>query len=333
MNTRWDEVRAWRERLRKSDTRPHRGSLSVEGMAEIWSAALDAIDDGALTEVSGMRGEPFSTAAMALARTVPTAPIEWCAVLLGRGTRLVLKVPASDPGAVPLLVDAAEAVDLPLIQSSDRAGLDGAEIIIAMGSDRSVREIEIAHPGARTLAFGHRFSAAFVTREDSFAALAYDAALHDGRGCMSPVLAVTTLPLSLATDALASAMEQAQVRWPRGEISPEEAAMLRTAEVIARASGRLRRGVGWSVRGITADRFRPSAMPRSVALVSLPEGEDALWQLLRPWIGQISTIGADTTLVAPSPAIRIAALGTMQRPPLIRRHDGIDWLEATLKGS
>ncbi|MEQ1508417.1 MAG: hypothetical protein ABMB14_39670, partial [Myxococcota bacterium] len=139
-------VRAWRDRLRAIDPTAWSGPLSVSGARAAWEAALDALTDSGLADAIGRPGEPFPAAAVVVARTVSTAPIEWCAVLLGRGTRVVLKHPTGEPGIAPALVEAADAVGLPLTATDDRAALADLPLVVAMGADPSIAAIRAAHP-------------------------------------------------------------------------------------------------------------------------------------------------------------------------------------------
>jgi hypothetical protein len=331
--SRWEDIRRWREVLRAADLAPHRGPLSVPGMHAAWQVALDVLDDASLQSVAELPGEPYATAAMALARTVSTAPIEWCAVLLGRGTELVLKHPRGEPGVTPLLVQTAQQLGLPLRATDDREALAEAELVIAMGSDASVEAIRQEQGPQRVLAFGHRFSVAWITQPESLPALARDLALHDGRGCMSPVVVASPMPLQQLCDGLAQALQQAEQRWPRGELAPVEAAAIRTRRALARVTGLAREGEGWAVHGLPPERFEPLALPRTPAAVQLPSGApEDLWRWLGPWLAHLSVVGTDDPrLSPPSEGVRVVEPGAMQAPPLQRRHDGVDWLRATLR--
>ena len=321
---RLDDVRGWRDRLR---TIVLIGTgLSPAGARAAVDAALDALDDASLATALAMPGEPFRTATFVAASTVVSAPIEWLAVLLGRGTAVTMKFPAESPGLAPIFEATAREVDLPLTITSDRR-LDG-ELVVAMGNDSTIAEIRASLPPAtRFLGFGHRFSVAWVERD--FASVAEDAAMHDGRGCFSPVAVFTPLPLAEACDALAVAMADAEVRWPIGEICASEAAEIRTRRALARVTGVVREGPGWSVHGLPIERFVPVASPRSLAVYSVTS--EAAAEAVAPWASALSTVGTDGD---PKPwdklASRLCALGRMQRPPLLRRHDGVDWLQATL---
>lgn len=322
----WSAVRAWRELLHRIDPSPAVPTLSGAGAQHALAVQLDALTDTALDQVAAMPGKPWSTATVTTARTVSTAAIEWCAVLLGRGTRVVWKHPLGAPGLAPLLADAAAKVRLPLTVTADRAAVDDAELVVAMGSDETITAIRDRARGT-VLGFGHRFSVAWVTERAGLAAVADDAALHDGRGCMSPVAVFT--PLANADATLAAAMVEAQRRWPVGAVAPAEAAAIRARRALARAVGAVHEGDGWSVHALPVARWSAAALPRSIAVHQVTDVA-GFAEAMAPMLPWLSTVGADAKIPA-WPAVRVAALGRMQRPPLVRRHDGVDWLKATLQ--
>jgi hypothetical protein len=324
----FDAVRRWRDRLRAADVAPFAGPLSSAGLSLVLADAVEALHDGALDAVAGVPGTPFATAALAVPRTVPTAPVEWCAVLLGRGTRVVLKPPAGMPGLVPLLVETARAEGLPLSAAEGHAALDGAELVVVMGEDDTVRAVRQSHPAARVLGFGHTWSIAVAHDDTSLAAVARDAMRFDGRGCLSPVAVCTPRTLDAACAVLAAAMEQAERDVPRGRITADEGAAIRTRRALARVEGVVHEADAWSVHGLPAARFAPVGLPRSIAVHALPD--DAVDALLAPHAASLSTIGTDG--VPPTWAhVRVCRPGDMQRPPLVRLHDGLDWIAATLR--
>lgn len=331
----WDQVRAWRDDLRNRQPPPT--GLSVQGAHEAWHASLASLDDEALKTVADMGLAPWKRAAVVCASTVFTAPIEWCAVLLGRGSEVVLKVPSSWPQMARPLVEAARAVGLPLHATTDPTAMHSASYVVAMGSDASIADIRSTlSPEIQFEPHGHRFSAAWIGGasleddalvpadfSDPYGALAADAALHDGRGCLSPLVLLTTDPD--AADRLAEALGRAEERWPRGEISDLEAASIRTRGALATATGTVRSGGGWSVHALPAQHWQPVALPRSLAVVHVENREHAA-AVLAPFWSVLSTIGTDQ----PWPdAPRTCRLGRMQRPPLVRYHDGVDWLRTT----
>lgn len=341
--TRWDEVRAFREHLRTMDPSGVETGLSPQGIREAWSAALDALDDAALADAAAIPGRAFPRAVVVFTRTVATAPIEWCAGLLGRGSAVTLKAPADAPGLAPLLAEAAAAVGLPLDVRTDRRVVDDADLVVAMGSDDTIAEIRSSlRPEVRFLAHGHRFSAAWVTGRvtadprvpegfrDPWGAVAADLALHDGRGCLSPAVVLTPLALEEACEALAAALVRAADRWPPGERSAGEGAAIRARRALARVVGVVR----GDVHGLPVARLVPVALPRSVAVVSVSDPVTAA-AALTPWRRSLSTVGTDdldtAAIWVDAGATRICGLGRMQRPPMRRAHDGEDWVAAIVQ--
>lgn len=316
----WARVRAWRDRLR---TAPLPAThLSPQGLAFVRDLALDALRDDVLDRVAAIPGVPFPNASFVAARTALTAPIEWLAVLLGRGTRVHLKVPRGDPGLGPWLTEHAVAEGLPLTCADT---LSPAPLVVVMGSDNTVREVQASMPEpTRVLGFGHRFSAAWSLWGEDPAPVAADLAAHDGRGCMTPAV-VFTDDLRQG-EALAAAMAEAEARWPRGALSDAESAALRSREALARVTGKVWSGPGWSVHALPAARWSPVSLPRSAQLIVTPDAHP----LLAPWSHALSTLGSTTPRSAPD-HVRVALPGQMQAPPVERHHDGVDWLRATLQ--
>jgi hypothetical protein len=329
-------VRAWRDGLRTLDDRPVT-HLSPLGLQLAIDVALDALHDDALDDVAAMTGVAFERATVVAAGTVLTAAIEWCAVLLGRGSHVTLKHPSAAPGLAPWLAENAARVGLPLIATPARAAVSTADLVVAMGSDESISAIRAeVPPHAIYLPHGHRFSAAWVTSDtpEMWHAIALDCALHDGRGCLSPVVVLTTVPLDRALDGLAAGLEAASEVVPRGAVDDVEHAAIRSRRALARAVGSGREGDEWSAHGLPASHLTPTALPRSIAVVSVPTAGEAV-AVLAPWRRHLSTVGTDDRaagqLFLEAGASRVCRPGAMQRPPLRRAHDGIDWLAATVR--
>lgn len=323
-------VQAWRDRLRSEDPGQAAPHLSPEGARLALDAALDALHDDALRSAAEMAGAPFGTASVVCARTVFTAPLEWCAVLLARGTQVVCKLPAGVPGLGAAMATHADDLGLPLTVTDDRAQVHEAALVVAMGSDRTVREIGArVGAGSRYLGFGNRYSVAWIREASSLEALAMDAVLHDGAGCMSPAAVLTDLPESTVFETFGAALERAHTRWPRGALAPADGAAIRTRSALARVLGAVAEGPGWSLHALPPNRFHPASLPRSLAVHRTARSE--LGTLLT---GPLSTIGTDDPATIEALGLdgtRICAPGEMQRPPLHRHHDGVDWLAATLR--
>lgn len=341
----WERVRAWRDRLARH-WRADEVGLSEAGARAALEAATDALSDEALAQAAAIEGTPARSAAIVCASTVSTAPIEWCAVLLGRGTEVTLKVPSERPRAACGLVEAAARSGLPLCLSAAREAVLGKELVVVMGSDATVEAVRaVVGPETRLLGFGHRFSMAWVGGghpapdplvpdgfDDPWGRVAADAALHDGRGCLSPVVVCTSLPGREAIEGLCEAMERAERRWPAAPPSDAEAAAIRARGALAQVTGRAVQGEGWAVHALPPSLARPTAMPRALALIRVPSPADAV-DALAPFHRWWSTAGVATEeealAFASVDGVRTCPLGRMQRPPLDRLHDGVDWLRET----
>lgn len=333
-----EAVYRWRDALAADVAgRPDVG-LSPEGLALVVDHALGALEDAALDAVVALPGRPFDHAAFVAARTVQTAPVEWLAVLLARGTRVLLKHPVDAPGLAPWLAAHATAVGLPLAVTDQRDAVMDAPLVVAMGGDPTIAALRDALPAhARLLGFGARWSAAWwpadADADVAAEALARDLAAHDGRGCMTPAIVLTDAPdtvLAVLPDALA----EAERRWPRGRLSDAEHAASRQREALARAAGRAVAGDRWALHMLPAELARPVSLPRAAQVVKVEDAVQAA-AVVRPWAAALSTLGLASdsggdALAALEPS-RICALGTMQTPPLRRLHDGVDAWRLTLR--
>lgn len=320
-------VRRWREALEGHPPVAPDVPLSPAGLALVLGDALAALHDDALHAAVAGAGRPYDRALVIGARTVPTASIEWVALLLAHGTQVTLKTPHGAPGLGPWLAHHAAAHGLPLTHTDDHGAVADAELVVAMGQDASIAAIrQAAAPGARVLGFGTRWSVAWIPAhapEAVLAGLARDLAAFDGRGCMTPALVATDHPEALAL-RLAPHLTAAEVRWPRGRVSDEEGAALRARAAVVRAVGVRVAGAGWEMHAVTREDAVTYALPRVAQLVGFPsEGEAAAWV---HHVGPpLSTVGRSAGSADPWPAdARKAEPGTMQRPPVPRVHDGLD---------
>jgi hypothetical protein len=86
------------------------------------------------------------------------------------------------------------------------------------------------------------------------------------------------------------------------------------------------------VHGLTSAHFEPESLPRCPAVIAV-EDTGELQSLLLPWRRWLSTAGTDRPLdeaaLRQTGVHRVCALGQMQRPPLFRLHDGVDWIAKT----
>jgi len=186
-------------------------------------------------------------------------------------------------------------------------------------------------------AFGHRFSLVWLgdacPTPAIYDAIAADAALHDGRGCFSPVAVFTPTDGRDVAAALSDALDRAHVRWPVGVVHPIEGAQIRARGALARVEGVSHATAGGSVHLLPAARFEPIALPRAIAVHPVRDLAHAL-DVVRPWSRWLSSVAAEPHVAEPwldLGATRVCAPGSLQRPALNRAHDGVDWVRATAR--
>jgi hypothetical protein len=214
-----------------------------------------------------------------------------------------------------------------------------------MGSDDTIATLNQQLSSSTIfLGFGHKYSIAWVTEtymepdqrvpnhmQSSWDSLAFDSALHDSRGCMSPSIVFTTLPLEVAIERLDTSMRKAEELCPRGIITDYEGAEIRNRSALTKVVGHVRSGHGYTIHGLPHSYVQPAALPRTVEIVSVKNAHEAV-DILHPWASGLSTVGTDDPnsihIWRKMGTPRVCRLGRMQSPPIVRPHDGVDWLKA-----
>jgi hypothetical protein len=348
----------WRARL----AREH-GVFAPEAIERGLVAALETWTGSALSSLRAreLGGEPHRVPAVTavwMAGSVPTAAFSAILLPLLAGSAVYVKPASADRTSPRLFVESLRAVDEKLaaavaLGGDDRA-LEQADAVVAYGSDETIRALRARVPVDRPfVAHGHKFSVAAVGREGALAAaaeaLAFDAALWDGRGCLSPAYVfVEDAPAGRAdafAEALAAALERGAAALPRGALSDAERAWLHDvrASFAARDDARVwlsRPSLAWNL--VLSD-FRKSP-PFAGQLRCLPlvrfTSHDELASWCASFAPHVSTLahagfGARAKQLGPlalrGGASRICPLGRMQLPPIDWRHDGIDPLRSLVR--
>jgi hypothetical protein len=173
--------------------------------------------------------------------------------------------------------------------------------------------------------------------------VAYDVALFDQQGCLSPQLvyveeegAIT--PREFAA-LLARALEQWQNILPRGKVTPEASVAMRRvrdeAEWRALAGKNVRLyaspgGTAWTVIYEADPVFAPSPLYRTVRVKPIASLAQ-LDVLLTPWRTYLEAVGVAVEptqlhevadLLGRAGVCRVCPVGFMQTPPLSWRHGG-----------
>ena len=221
--------------------------------------------------------------------------------------------------------------------------LAASDVVVAFGSGEALRAIRAkSNPAARFVAFDHRISIGRLTRAEAASldpatadAIARDALLYDGEGCLSlHALFVEAAgeEIGRCAAALAAACERIAVEFPAGAQPARRMAAAAAYRSLAafRAAG----GAGNVLRGGDATVVVepplddvPPLLPRIVPLFAV-DGDDAIaayagaHRLPVQGLGVVTPDAASLSLAARIGAVRVASFGTLQDPPLAGHHGG-----------
>jgi len=230
---------------------------------------------------------------------------------------------------------------------AESAGLGAADVVVAYGGDAALAAIRPrVRVDARFVAYGHRTSIGYVTRETladaaalhaAAAGAARDALLYDGEGCLSAhaLFVESDAPTSVASFAriVAAACDAAAIEFPAGYDDPDGAVVAYRRAALYRAA----QGTGAAYAGSRAPHLvvldppgdePPPLLRRTLAVYSVasPAVADAFLRRHRvplEGVALSSFARADVLAFASaSGAARLARLGTLQRPPLGGEHGG-----------
>ncbi len=222
-----------------------------------------------------------------------------------------------------------------------------SDVVVVYGSDATLAAIRGRVRG-RFIGYGHRLSFGVIGREalpdlhGIARRAAYDVALFDQQGCLSPHLFYVeeggvASPKAFAR-ALAEAMEGVERYLPRGRLTPEEASaihQLRGACEFRGIAGEevevyAEEGTGWTVIYEEDPTFLPSCLNRTVRVKPIKDLEEIV-QLVAPYAPNLSAVGVAAPpdrLLPLADALgrlgvnRICPVGRMQHPPTGWHHDG-----------
>ncbi len=312
-----------------------------------------ALDGRARTAVQG-----FETTTVVLAGALPTPTLLALVAPLVLRSGVLVKTSSHDPVTAaclremlleidPLLAGCLEVVSVPGRDPARLEALLEADCVMASGTDATVAEIaRHVAPPRRAVLRGHRVSVAAFgpdlaggeTLEGAARGLAFDVALWDQLGCLSPVVALVPDAASAdrLAEALAAGLADAQARWPRGRVPEPAAARIAherdDAEFRAAAGGevRLLAGEGFTVVREADARPRPAPLHRFVRIHPCG-GTAGILSALRPLgshLAGVATAGfgrdrEDFHLeISRLGASRVCDPGRLQAPPLAWHQDG-----------
>ena len=300
---------------------------------------------------------PPGLCAVWLAASVPSASFTALALPLLAGAAVYAKPSRDDPVSPALFAESLRAADAGVAAAlglgSDELALQEADAVIAHGRDATLAELRARVPAGRVfIGYGHKLSIAAVGRdaplEDAARRAALDAAIYDGRGCLSPAFVLAEdEPRGRARDfaaALAAALERASLELPRAK--PGAAEELAVRELRARiAMGEGSRAwlspgsTDWGVL-LAPEGIRPApGLLRNLPVIPVRGLEGlATWSRgLAPHLSSIGHAGwgarapALAGIAAAAGAARVCPLGELQFPGPEWRHDGLDPLRPLLR--
>jgi len=293
-----------------------------------------------------------------VAGSIPTNAFALISAPLLAGSAVCAHPSRADPHTLPLFHDAlaehAPEVADAIALSFDPEPALRCDAVIVEGSDATVATLRArVPPETLFIGYGHRISAAAVGAgaelETASGAVALDAALFDGRGCLSPAyVLVEDRPPGRATAfarRLAAALARLEARWPRGRLTAEEHLALRElrARWAAREESTLEvapRGTDWAVAELPFDGRLPA--PGCLRHLPVLRVADAIelattLEACAPHLSALAHAGLSldraevAQLALAAGASRVCPLGHLQRPPIGWRHDGRGAIDALLR--
>ncbi len=232
-----------------------------------------------------------------------------------------------------------------------------ADVVLAYGEEESLKAVRRRVSGY-FWGYGPKVSFGLVGREvlDHAEVLArraaYDIALFDQQGCLSPQLFYVERGGCMSPKGfarlLAQALEEMQKLLPRGRISLEESLAIRRLRDEAEwqaLSGKPVKlyassgGTGWTVLYEEDPAFGPSPLNRTVRVKPVDRLEEVVRWLgpWRPYLEAAAVAVAGERLLGVAEILgeagvsRICSLGTLQRPSLSWRHGGHSCLQHLLR--
>ena len=223
-----------------------------------------------------------------------------------------------------------------------------ADIVVASGSDASLAAIRKRTRG-QFIGYGHKVSFSLVTKESLADAeetahkAAYDVALYDQQGCLSPQLVYVEEGGAVSPKEFAALLATGLTHWqaelPRGPVPPEISTAIRRVrdeaewqalagkDIVLHASPQ---GTDWTVVYDADPTFVQSPLYRTIHVKPL-RNIAQLGGIIDTWRPYLEAVGVAAgpeqmaTLADTLGALgvsRVCPIGTMQRPPLSWRHGG-----------
>jgi len=267
----------------------------------------------------------------------------------------IAKISGKDaaPSLAALFVKGLQSVDHPLAQSITLSpwkheqteltveAFRRAELVMLYGSDETIEALRPHIPtGTRVIVHGPKISLGMLAREAISRKVAQDAAwdiaLYDQAGCLSPHLYYveedgTDAPVVFA-QWVAEALEK--IPLPKEPVSPSSGSAIQQLRGSIPLKGGTvftsKAGVDWTVLYDPNPDFAPSPLARTVWIKPIKMLSDVGIYLepMRPYLQAIGIAVSSARMeglinqLGLLGANRICSIGKMQRPPLTWHHDG-----------
>lgn len=294
-----------------------------------------------------------------LSSTVPTTAIEAIVLSLAAGVPCLIRTSQHERAAgrfflhalryeAPELAEHVAVITWP--HDDERFAIELAKYrptIVFHGSDESLRSFRQSLPQELDIhGFGHRIGFGLITphetltrrkQEDLADQIALDATLFEGGGCMSmqtlfvlPHPTQRDLPVQLARLLVERSFPKIAQQFPRLPLPVDVAAQHMQELGVAAFSGQAFAGEAGNALVWREPALRSSPGWRHLNICSVPN-LDAVLDAIGPYRDTLSTAGVymhnqtlrcTATLLGQAGVRRICPIGRMQRPVLLRAHDG-----------
>lgn len=268
------------------------------------------------------RAVPAAHVHVVLSANVLTAPLRAIACAAAASSSVSVQLSSREPHFANALI---EAMRNPAIFSSNRdfiPTMSSGEVHV-YGRSETIDAVEkLAPPGIIVRAHGPGFGVACVVPADDLTqasmSLASDIVPFDQRGCVSPrvafVIGDSDRVLAFC-DLLAAALDRANERVPRGKLSDDEKADAARYVETMRFAGHISVGASCAVGVSESLVIPPSGRHVHVIRIAAPT---EITRILTPALHLVTALGTSDREIASffPDAVRVSAIGHMQKPPL-----------------
>jgi hypothetical protein len=334
-----EAARRWRDDEALVRALPDAAALSPAMVRAVLPLVVEPLDEAALCELHAREsgaGTPPVLVAATVASNVPALALPAIALGCLAGAAVVVKSGRADPASAPAFRRALDAVDPSLaatvvattwpggVADAEAVVLSRADVVVATGADATVAAIA-ARYGEKVIAHGSRTSFAVVrddAGDDEIAALAWDVARYEQRGCLSANAVLVLGDAHAIAGRLLAALDAVAPDLGPPCLTTAERATRRLGLEDARFAGAdVAESMGGAVVVDPARRIVDGLGGRTVrlhAITDVREVADAFTPATIECIGVGRGVVLDAAVLRARGVARICPLGRMQRPR-------IDW--------